>query len=201
MLPAIMRTGWVRTALLIAWPLALFVLIQADGLYPVLRLEGAATNQIVGAASFLLPFLALKHALNVPRYTLTKVAVTIALMPLLFASIFAGFVEVYSASEVLLTGSNPTFELLARTSMDGYSVAAYRTNCGAPCSFGVYLLQERPIFPGVLLVRALDSFDSADGASFEKLGGNRLRVNVRKYSSSHTAVEAHDFELDPWIYF
>ncbi len=201
MLKTVMRTGSVHAATLIGWPSLLFLLVQLDALHPVFRLNTAAANLAFGSASFLFPFVSASYALNTPKHLFTRIILIIFLSPLLCLAIAALFFESGAAVETFQTGKNPNFELLARAPMDGYSVAVYRTDCGAPCSFGIYLLQEKPIFPGVLLVRALDSFDSADEANFQKLGENRLRTNVRKYSNSHTAIEAHDFELKSWVYF
>jgi len=101
------------------------------------------------------------------------------------------------------TGVNSAFEPIASVPMGGYSVGIYRTNCGAPCSFGIYPLQEKQIMPGILLVRALPGFEPADKAAFKVIGKDALLLQVPEYFDGEVRTPARSrvYHLKRFLYF
>jgi hypothetical protein len=194
---------WIRTAKFLGLPLLAFALIQADESFPFLRFDSELANVLVGDASYLLPFVAAFFALIIPRSPLTKVIAVLMLLPLLCYSAVAGLLESFIASDTYRTGVNPGFEPVARANMDGYAVAIYRTNCGAPCSYGIYLLQEKRIEPGILLVRSLPNFYPADNATYQVIGKDTLLVQVPEYFDGQVRipVRSRTYRLRPFVYF
>ena len=73
------------------------------------------------------------------------------------------------------------FEPVWREQRGASELVLYRTNCGAPCSFGLVLRQERRIVPGVRAVRRLAGWYPAESASLSPISSNRLLVEVPPY--------------------
>ena len=73
------------------------------------------------------------------------------------------------------------FEPVWRQQRGASELVLYRTNCGAPCSFGLVLRQERRIVPGVRAVRRLDGWYPADSATLSPISSNEIRVEVAPY--------------------
>lgn len=74
-----------------------------------------------------------------------------------------------------------SFEPVWREQRGVSELVLYRTNCGAPCSFGLVLRQKRRIVPGVRAVRRLDGWYPADAATLSSISSNTLRVEVAPY--------------------
>jgi uncharacterized SAM-binding protein YcdF (DUF218 family) len=129
------------------------------------RFSNDIVNFVVGTLSFLLPFLTAFFALIIPRRWLTTVIAIVLLLPLLCFSALGLFFESLLIGDTFRTGLNPAFERIARVPMGGYSVGIYLSNCGAPCSLDIEVLQEKTIIPGILLVRELSGFDEAGEAT------------------------------------
>jgi hypothetical protein len=202
MLKAIKRVGWIRTTALIGWPLVLFTFIQEDAFHPFLRLNGVIANQIVSAASFLLPFVSARYALSVPRHVFTRIVIVMLLALPLCVSMVGVLGESSVVLEAFRTGDNASLKLVARAPMGAYSVAIYRADCATGCEYRIYPMQDRQILPGILLVRALEDFPSAKEAIFHRLGTNRLQIQVPEYSDGGTKIPTRSriYELKPWVY-
>ncbi|HVN91903.1 MAG TPA: hypothetical protein VMT61_18960 [Candidatus Binataceae bacterium] len=204
MLTAIMRVGWLGNAILVGWPIVLFVLIQADGFYPVLRFDSPAANQIAGAASFLLPFVSLGFAASAPRHRFTRIVLIMVMSLPLCVCVVGVFGEGGAAIETLRTGVNPYFQLAARTPMDGYWVALYYDSL----TFGsnIYVLQERPLVPGLLLIRPVEVIRDGREAKCQRIGQNRIKVDVAVCfecvaPKTHTPARTEIYDLNPNLYF
>src|SRR5271156_5470935 len=148
-----------RTAKFLGLPLVGFVLLQADGMFPVVRFSNELVNFAIGTLSFLLPFLAAFFAFVIPKRWLTTVIAVALLLPLLCFSALGLLFNGVLVRDALRIGSNPAFERIATAPMGGYSVGIYVSDCGAVCSPGIDLIQEKQIIPGILLTRALDGID------------------------------------------
>jgi hypothetical protein len=197
---------WTRTAKFLGLPLLVFVLLQADNDFPFVRFSNAFANVAVGTLSFLLPFLAAFFAFVIPKRWLTTVIVVALLLPLLCASAVGLLFGGLSIVDMFRTGSDASFERIASAPMIGYSVGIYRTNCGAPCSYGIYPLQEKQIVPGILLVRPLPGFDEADAATYKVIGQDTLLINVPPYVDDYhpwasIPARSKTYHLKPFLYF
>jgi hypothetical protein len=198
---------WTRTVKFIGVPLLGFMILQADGCFPFVRFSNDVADSVVGALSFLLPFLAAFFAFVIPRRWLTTIVVLVLLLPLLCFSALGLFFESLLIGDAFRLGANPSFERIARVPMGAYSVGIYLSDCGAPCSFDIDLLQERTIIPGVLLVRELPGFDEADQATYKVIGQDTLQVNVPPlYATDDQRVvsipaRSRIYHLKPFLYF
>jgi hypothetical protein len=198
--------NWTRTIKFLGLPLLVFVLVQADSDVPFVRFSNELANLTVGALSFLLPFLTAFFAFVIPRRWLTTVITVVVLLPLLCYSAVGLLFEGLSIGDTFRTGADPSFERIASAPMTGYFVGIYRTNCGAPCSYGIYPLQEKQVIPGILLVRALPGFDEADGATFKVIGQDTLQINVPPYVDNYhpwasIPARSKTYRLKPFLYF
>jgi hypothetical protein len=148
------------------------------------------------------PFMTAIFALFIPRRWLTTILVIVLLVPLMLASLFVFLLNVLTINDIFRTGVNPSFEPLAHVPMDGYSVGIYLTDCGAPCSFGIDILQEKQIVPGLLLVRRLEGFDQAIWPVYQVIGTGILRVNIPQYGKGRDAAPARSstYYLRSYLY-
>jgi len=198
--------NWKRAAKFLGLPLLVFVLLQANGSFPIVRLSSDSANYAVGTLSFILPFLTAFFAFVVPKRWLTSALIVVFLLPILCFSAVGLFFEALMARDVWRTGLNPSFERISTVPLAGYSVGIYRTNCGAPCSYGIYPLQEKQIIPGILLVRQLDGFGDAGEATYKVIGPDTLMLSIPAYVDNDRPWESiparsRVYHLKPFLYF
>jgi hypothetical protein len=196
---------WTRTAKYLGLPLFGFGLVVADARFPFVRFSNELANVIVGALSWLLPFVTAIRLVTIPTLVPRRSLITgvgfVLLLPLLLFCPFGLLISVFEIWDTYGTGVNLAFEAVASVPMDGYSVGIYRTDyCGAPCSFTIYILQEKPILPGILLVRELYEFDPAGEATYKVIAKDVLRVDVPAYGGDAPA-RSKVFRLKPYLYF
>ena len=175
-------------------------------MFPVVRFSNELANFAIGTLSFLLPFLAAFFAFMIPRRWLTTVIAIALLLPLLFFSALGLLFQGLLTRDALRLGSNPAFTRIATVPMGGYSVGIYLSDCGAPCSLDVDLLQERPIIPGVALVRALPGFEDAGDATYKVVGPDTLMVSIPAYVDNDRPWESlparsKTYHLKRFLYF
>jgi hypothetical protein len=198
--------NWKRAAKFLGLPLLVFVLLQADGCFPIIRLSSDSANYVVGTLSFILPFLAAFFAFVVPKRWFTSALVAVFLLPILCFSAAGLFFEILMAGDIWRTGLNPSFERISTVPLDGYSVGIYRSDCGAPCGMDIDLLQEKTLIPGILLVRRLDGFADAGDATYKVIGPDTLQINIPAYPDDERPWESiparsRVYHLKPFLYF
>jgi hypothetical protein len=197
---------WMRTGKFVGLPLLGFVLVQADGCFPVVRFSNDLANLTVGTFSFVLPFLAVIFAFIVPKRWLTSIVITALLLPILCFSAAGLLYLGVIANDAFHTGIDPSFERISTVPMGNYSVDVYRTDCGAPCGMGIYLLQKKKLLPGIMLVRRLDDFDDAGDASCKEIGQDMLRIDIPAYAddyqpSASIPARSRVYHLKSFLYF
>jgi hypothetical protein len=198
---------WTRTAKFLGLPLLGFVLLQADGYFPIVRFSNELANFAAGTFSFFLPFLTAFFAFAIPKRWLTTVITVALLLPLLCFSVLGLLFNGVLVRDALRIGSNPAFERIATAPMGGYSVGIYLSDCGAVCSPGIELVQEKQIIPGILLTRALDGIDQADKATYKVTGQDTLLINVPPIYTDDTQrvvwipARSRTYHLKPFLYF
>jgi hypothetical protein len=195
-----------RTVKFLGFPLLGFVLLQADGCFPVVRFSNELANFAVGTLSFLLPFVAAFFAFVIPKRWLTTVIAVVLLLPLLCFSAVGLLFDGVMARDAVRLGSDPAFERIGTVPMGGYSVAIYLSDCGAVCSPAIDLLQEKQIIPGILLTRALNGIDQADKATYQVIGQDTLTISTPAYPDSDRPWESipartKTYHLKPFLYF
>lgn len=176
-------------------------------MFPVVRFSNELVNFAIGTLSFLLPFLAAFFAFVIPKRWLTTVIAVALLLPLLCFSALGLLFNGVLVRDALRIGSNPAFERIATAPMGGYSVGIYVSDCGAVCSPGIDLIQEKQIIPGILLTRALDGIDQADKATYQVTGQDTLLINVPPIYTDDTQrvvwipARSKTYHLKPFLYF
>jgi hypothetical protein len=149
---------------------AAVVLVLLNWRSPLLRLEPAYLNNVVFGFTCLSPWLAvylvsrLRHAAARIALRAIFICTGIVLVPLAIGS---------------LTGWG--WGDLGTIDTGRHIVKLYETNCGAPCSFGVAVRQERRLIPGVVLVRDLYGFYPADSPTYTVINPDSIRVEVPPY--------------------
>ncbi len=90
---------------------------------------------------------------------------------------------------------NFSFEPLHRQVFGGGDIVLYRTNCGATCSFGLVLRQERLLVSGLKLTRVIGRWYPADMASIQSVLPDIVRVEVAPYGEKRSAPIVEDIVL------
>jgi hypothetical protein len=161
--------------------LVVFGLTLWNWLYPFLRLESQLLNYAAFSALCLSIWLGLYPALTIRRdglRVLTSMSVIlVGLLALPLACIAAGATAVS-----LLSEPDPGLEVLASVPMGNQVVVIHRTNCGAPCAFGIGVRRERRILPGLLRVQQLPGFYPADTASYTVVDAHTIEISVPDYA-------------------
>ena len=182
--------------------LAGFGAIVANWHYEVLRFSSPALNALALLAGLALPVVALVVAAS--RLTGWRRALGVALLALAVVySLVASFVVTMHLASVIDDGTDRSFESLGTVAVEGGRVGVYRTNCGATCNYGVAVRHERPLLPGVLLVRRLQGFYPAYQAAFEALGPRTVRVSIPGNGQRTAAdtVRSRVYVVKPLVYF
>lgn len=178
-----------------------FLAMVANWRFEVLRFTSPSLNALALLAGLALPVIALVIAadrLTGPR----RVAAFALLLPPVVYSLFCGLFVTMNLLSIIGVGTDPSFESLGAVAVEGGRVGVYRTNCGATCNFGVAVRHERPLLPGVLLVRRLRGFYPAGAASFEALGPRTVRVTVPQSGRrSGDGVRSRVYVVEPYVYF
>src|SRR5487761_995356 len=113
-----------------------------------------------------------------------------ALVPVMLITIPFALVELFFS---------PASVHLSTVKMDGYRVALYRLNCGAPCSFEIAVNQERTLLPPLMLVRNIYTFDPAEEARYKVIGKDELRVSTLPYDDEYPKGQIKVFYLKPFF--
>jgi hypothetical protein len=143
----------------------LFVFLELNAHFPVLRFSSGAANQIAFVASCGLPWIAFVFGFSLQNAR-TRWMVCIAIVPTLLWSVVAAGGTLIAAG----TGFQPVNRMKAGPS----AIAIYRLNGGATTDFGLLIRQERRVLPGLELVKNLDLFYPAYSASSEIVGPNTI---------------------------
>ena len=124
-----------------------------------------------------------------PRVIAVTVAVLLAVLGLLPATC-AGLELTY-----LGYPANPFFEPIGRLPFLRGELVLYRTDCGAPCTFGLVLRQERQVLPGIREARDLASWSDADTATMTLLSPGLVRVELIAFRTAPGRAKLTDVPL------
>lgn len=69
-----------------------------------------------------------------------------------------------------------SFEQIKSLSLDNSDIVAYRTNGGAMTSFGILVMQEKNIIPGIKLVKRIYGQDHKENVNMIKTGENSFEI-------------------------
>jgi hypothetical protein len=163
-----------RRALVFVACMTTFVLGIANWQRPFLRLDSHFANGLVLVVVLLLPVAALIAALS-PLAGWRQWILCILMLPVIVPSILlAPFVTI---DTIGLVGDKRDFGLdpIQRIEVTGGSqVVVYRTDCGAPCHFGIVIRHEGRLVGPLLVVHDLWSAYPADSAQVRLIDPNHV---------------------------
>jgi hypothetical protein len=166
---------------------------------PIIRFSLPFLNYVVGwALALVLPWLAHDMVRRLGRWWAKGAAVIIGVLLIPYSLI----VLLGSAMTVLVFkgGHDLSFDQFSDSPWKGTAVRLYRTNFGATTAYGVVIRQERTVFPGIMLVRTLDTFDhcySLDVTTAE----HGIRVEDMHSYCSGFSGRYQDYRLRRFVYF
>lgn len=141
--------SWTLTRVCAAF--ALWALLVANWVWPVLRLSYQPLNHLVLAGALLLPALAVWKRPRTPRAT--SIGVLALGLPIAVLSTLLLTLPLVALAWTIVAGRDPSLERIRNEPAPvGGQVSVYRTNGGATAGQGIVVRHERALIPGVLLV-------------------------------------------------
>jgi len=144
---------------------------------PFVRFHSQLANQVAFLGVLLLPVAASITGTGVSGRK-TRWLLRLPLAPFAIVGVLLGLPAAIGLLHTARLGFDPAFEPIARYALDSRGLTVYRTNCGAPCSYGIVVREERPLVPGLLLVRDVYRQYPADTVELRVLGGDRFEIGV-----------------------
>jgi len=166
-----------------------------------LRFTNDGLNLAFGFLFLVIPFLAIKPALRLPRRA--KIATLTLLVPLLAFSL-VGLSAMVACDIPDAVNHRQRSRELCTLQQGQYSVHLVweETSGGAVGPHGVGLEQRRSLVPGVYAVRFLDYFEGATEGSLSFAGPNRVSLNIpiAGYKRDQRNIQ-RVYSLRRWLYF
>jgi hypothetical protein len=159
------------------------------------ELESWKAQKILVLLFWLSPFAFLLLALNIRRSRWRWFAIPATGLLMLVAVLPAACTGMDVALFVPTEQRDPGFEPVLRQHNGSSDLVLYRTDCGAVCSFGLVLRQERRIAPGVRIARRLANWYPAQTATLNALSPGLIRVNVDPYGDRRPDPIVEDVRL------
>ena len=166
-----------------------------------LRFTHAGLNLTFGCLFLLLPFFAIKPALQLPG--LAKIITLVLLVPLSALSV-VGLLGMVACDIPAAVNHRQLSRELCTLDQGQYSVhlAWEETAGGAVGPHGVSLEQRRGILPGIYAVRHLDYFEGASEGRLTTVGPNRFELYIPIAGYYRDQKDVHRaYTLKPWLYF
>jgi hypothetical protein len=161
-----------------------------------LRFTVGALNQIFIYAWLLVPFLAIRPVRQMHRWPRTVGFVLLIPLLLLSSFLLLGNLVLGSGGREERTQPLQAFQQGSST----IELGQYE-NGGAVGVHGIYLEQRRLILPGLLLVKPIDFFDSAQKATLSLDGPYTVRVHAEGNYYSYDFRADKAYSLKPRVYF
>jgi len=177
-----------------------FLLGIANWQYPTVRSSHVFINYLVMLIIFLLPTLLLLMIYTGAKKQVRVVAFMVLAPFLIFASLYAFFTFIL-LTDIMRTGSDPSFEHLRSTQYKHNRISVYRTNGGAMTSFGIVARHEKALFPDLLLVRDVYSVYPGEDAKVVMLDNGTAKIISPPYGSKRPKTDEAIIKLKPWIYW
>ena len=155
--------------------LVLVVLLLLNTWFPRLRCEWRVADYLFALVVFVSPIVLAILALSArPRWLGVLVAVFgFGISPILVVGFFfSAFGFVFTA----LHGQDSSFLPTAEIWQGSVRVRAFQTDGGTTTDYGLWVRQERRIFPGLLIVRDLHNAYHARGGSLTFIAPGVIRV-------------------------
>jgi hypothetical protein len=181
------------------WKLLLIAALLAIGYAcsRTLRFEAESLNFISACAFYVVPFLAIRPVLRLPRWP--RRCGLILLAPLLLLS---SFLLLFKLVVNGLLGSTEHTETLQKFQQGSSTIELQRYEYGGAVGVrGLNLEQRRLIVPGLYVVKTVDFFDYAHEGTLSVEEPYTVKVHAKgSYDDSKLEVD-RGYSLKPWVYF
>lgn len=107
--------------------------------------------------------------------------------------VLAGLLPLLVLVSMVAGGPFASYELLDSATFSHSVVRAYRTNGGATEPFGICVVQEMMVLPGVVLARDLEEREPASDATVRPTGPSSVVVTIHG--------EEKQYSIRPFVYF
>jgi hypothetical protein len=196
------RTGF-RTIKFLGLPLLAFAVALEAGQHPLIRFDDELADVVVETFPYFLPFATLVFALIIPQHPVTKVAAFVFMLPLLAVSSLMLGLGADSISKAYKTGTDPDFERVTTVAIERYSIGLYRKGGGVFSSPVIYVLEQKKILPGILLVRVISVIGPAYTATCKLIGKDTVQIVVPPHidvdAEYTTRTETETYKLNPYF--
>ena len=180
--------------------LALYLLGIANWIFPAIRTTSAFANYTFMEFIFLLPSVLSVLAFFITKRLIFRLLLILPLIPIVLCSLLLGMLALFPLTDIVSRGFDPSFERLQSVQIDDSRITVYRTNEGATTSFGIAARQERPLVPGILLVRRIYGVYPGDEAEVIKLGKDTIKITSPAYGNKRPVPDQAIIKLKPWVY-
>jgi hypothetical protein len=97
--------------------------------------------------------------------------------------------------DIVLKGTDASFEKIDSKDVHGHTVSVYRTNAGAMSDYGIVVRHERPILAGLILARPIYSVSPGYEARITVLSAGRLRIESPPYGEKRAKADVRVIQL------
>jgi hypothetical protein len=172
----------------------------ANWILPAIRTTSAFANYILMEFIFFLPSVLSFLAFFVTKRLIFRLLLILPLIPVILCSLLLGMLALFPLTNIVSKGFDPSFERLKSVQSDDSKITVYRTDMGATTSFGIVARQERPLVPGILLVRHIYGVYPGAEAEVIKLGKDTIKIISPPYGDKRPMPDQAIIKLKPWVY-
>jgi hypothetical protein len=183
-----------------AMMMAVAILGIANWRLPVFRFESYVANEFAMLLFLVLPSLAFFLFARALRGDIRVVTLTLVGLFAVGSGLCALLVLLTLPTSVG-HADDPSFEVIQRVPVGASTVALYRIDCGAPCSFAIEARQERYLVRhSFKLVRVLAMWDPANEGEVTRLDDSRVRI-LTDHSDGNLPGRTDVWQIKPWVWF
>jgi len=168
-----------RAIVRVGGPIAIFGLSWINWQTPFVRFDSAIANLCFFLLTMLVPTIALVAGPGTGT-SLIRLCLRLLLAPLALARLVIAFVGSIWLPDAVIRGTFPLFASVARYPTGSTQLTLYRADCGfALCDKDIMVVRrERPLFPGLLIVRDVCSDGPADSAAVRTLDEHWIELRL-----------------------
>jgi len=190
-----------KAVLRVSGPILLFAAIWLNWRTPLIRFDSALANELAFIVAMLVPTVALivgPGGVPLRNPWLYR----LPLIPFALVGLLSSLMVAMWLPDAVTSGKDPRFELMRRYSWGAAQLTLYRANCGMVfCDDDIMVLRaERPIVPGVMIVRDVCWNGPADSAEVQILAGHRAEIRfLTRGGKPSTSIPADSCPLPRFL--
>jgi hypothetical protein len=164
---------------------------------PFLRFSWPPLNYVGFIMGLILPWAVVVRCFQLCRWWATLGGLLLG-GAVLIVSLFLGIGALVLISDVVVKGTDPSFEKVAEVNWKSSQVGLCRLNGGATTGYDIVIRHERRLFPGIVIVRWLDTLDSCSVADIRATTNG---VSVRTGLDCGSPEKERTCQLKRFVYF